>query len=42
MVQWIRGLRSVVDVLCQVFITLMLGGNERMRLEGWDTEKTIF
>lgn len=32
-VGWARRLRSVIDVLYQVFITLMLGGNERMRLE---------
>ena len=42
MVGWAKGLRSVMDVLYQVFITLILGGNERMRLEGQAMEKTTF
>lgn len=34
MVEEAQWLRSVVDVLYQVFITFMIGGNEKMRAEG--------
>lgn len=41
MVEWARWLRSVVDVLYQVLITLMIGDNERMSIMGQDMEKTL-
>lgn len=34
MVEQAQWLRSVVDVLYQVFIPFMIGGNEKMRVEG--------
>ena len=39
--EWARGLRSVGEVLYQVFITLMTGGNENESRER-EMEKTTF